>query len=136
MQMVGVAQLVRVPDCGSEGRGFESHLPPKAERGSKMSLFFVVFSPYILKCVRLRQNRTEMRYYDPRYDTTFKKLFHHPDLLISFLNASKAYVNQLAKSEGLFEDVCFFDGFSAFGYRFFVFSSDAMPKNAYFCASI
>ena len=27
--MVGVAQLVRVPDCGSEGRGFESHLPPK-----------------------------------------------------------------------------------------------------------
>ena len=30
-QMVGVAQLVRVPDCGSEGRGFESHLPPKAK---------------------------------------------------------------------------------------------------------
>ena len=30
-QMVGVAQLVRVPDCGSEGRGFESHLPPQAK---------------------------------------------------------------------------------------------------------
>ena len=28
-----------------------------------------------------------MKYYDPRYDTTFKKVFHHPDLLISFLNA-------------------------------------------------
>ncbi len=28
-QMVGVAQLVRVPDCGSVGRGFESHLPPR-----------------------------------------------------------------------------------------------------------
>ena len=27
--MVDVAQLVRVTDCGSEGRGFESHLPPK-----------------------------------------------------------------------------------------------------------
>ena len=27
--MVDVAQLVRVPDCGSEGRGFEPHLPPK-----------------------------------------------------------------------------------------------------------
>ena len=27
--MVDVAQLVRVPDCGSEGRGFDSHLPPK-----------------------------------------------------------------------------------------------------------
>ena len=38
IQMVGVAQLVRVPDCGSEGRGFESHLPPKA-RGSSEPLF-------------------------------------------------------------------------------------------------
>ena len=27
-QMVDVAQLVRVTDCGSEGRGFESLLPP------------------------------------------------------------------------------------------------------------
>ena len=28
-----------------------------------------------------------MRYYDPRYDITFKKVFTNPDLLISFLNA-------------------------------------------------
>lgn len=27
-QTVDVAQLVRVPDCGSVGRGFESHLLP------------------------------------------------------------------------------------------------------------
>ncbi len=26
---VGVVQLVRAPDCGSGGRGFEPHLPPK-----------------------------------------------------------------------------------------------------------
>ncbi len=26
--MVGVVQLVRAPDCGSGGRGFESHYPP------------------------------------------------------------------------------------------------------------
>ena len=26
--MVGVAQLVRAPDCGSGGRGFKSHYPP------------------------------------------------------------------------------------------------------------
>ncbi len=26
--MVGVAQLVRASGCGSEGRGFEPHLPP------------------------------------------------------------------------------------------------------------
>ena len=31
-ETVDVAQLVRVPDCGSEGRGFESHLPPKIEK--------------------------------------------------------------------------------------------------------
>ena len=27
--MVVVAQLVRASDCGSEGRGFEAHLPPQ-----------------------------------------------------------------------------------------------------------
>ena len=27
--MVGVAQLVRALDCGSRGRGFKSHHPPK-----------------------------------------------------------------------------------------------------------
>ena len=35
MYLVGVAQLVRAPDCGSGCRGFESHLPPQTEvRGS------------------------------------------------------------------------------------------------------
>ncbi len=29
--MVAVAQSVRASDCGSEGRGFESHRPPKRE---------------------------------------------------------------------------------------------------------
>ena len=31
-QTVDVAQLVRAPDCGSVGRGFESHLPPQNEK--------------------------------------------------------------------------------------------------------
>jgi hypothetical protein len=26
--MAGIAQLVRAPDCGSGGRGFETHYPP------------------------------------------------------------------------------------------------------------
>ena len=33
--MVDVAQSVRVTDCGSEGRGFESHLPPKEQTKQK-----------------------------------------------------------------------------------------------------
>ena len=46
--MVGVAQLVRVPDCGSEGRGFESLLPPfkKNQREVQMNISF--FIPSIL----------------------------------------------------------------------------------------
>lgn len=39
IQTVDVAQLVRVPDCGSVGRGFESHLPP-IKKESKLRLFF------------------------------------------------------------------------------------------------
>ena len=32
IQTVVVAQLVRASDCGSEGRGFESHLPPNTNK--------------------------------------------------------------------------------------------------------
>ena len=41
--MVDVAQLVRVPDCGSEGRGFESLLPPHKKRDKQMSLFLSLY---------------------------------------------------------------------------------------------
>ncbi len=44
--MVGVAQLVRVSDCGPEGRGFDPHLPPKKYRGLNniiQALFFLDF---------------------------------------------------------------------------------------------
>jgi hypothetical protein len=37
--MVVLAQLVRAPDCGSGGRGFESHIPPKAEADASAFLF-------------------------------------------------------------------------------------------------
>jgi hypothetical protein len=43
--MVVVAQLVRAPDCGSGGRGFEPHLPPRNETSSIDGVFFLeVFS--------------------------------------------------------------------------------------------
>ena len=34
-----VAQLVRASDCGSEGRGFETRLPPK-QKASSFTGFF------------------------------------------------------------------------------------------------
>ena len=40
LNMVGVAQLVRVSDCGSEGRRFESGLPPHEKRRFVRSAFF------------------------------------------------------------------------------------------------
>ncbi len=43
--MVGIAQLVRVSDCGPEGRGFDPHFPPK-ERQKAIPFrcgFFIVW---------------------------------------------------------------------------------------------
>ena len=57
--MVGVAQLVRVPDCGSEGRGFESHLPPKA-RGSIEPLFLLKSGRIGGNCVLLHLKLKDM----------------------------------------------------------------------------
>ena len=42
-EMVSIAQLVRASDCGSEGRGFETHISPKSKRDSSLkspSCFF------------------------------------------------------------------------------------------------
>ena len=36
--MVDIAQLVSASDCGSEGRGFESHYPPQKKRTSPKGL--------------------------------------------------------------------------------------------------
>ena len=50
--MVDVVQLVRASDCGSECRGFESHLPPhkKQEGVSKCTHpLFYAQSPDFLK---------------------------------------------------------------------------------------
>ena len=50
--MVGVVQLVRAPDCGSGGRGFEPHLPPEEGNGVKESwLRFFLPSPYPPTCL-------------------------------------------------------------------------------------
>jgi hypothetical protein len=52
--VVGIAQLVRAPDCGSGGRGFDSHYSPhfcwdvaKSVRHQTLTLAFVGSSPAI-----------------------------------------------------------------------------------------
>lgn len=40
--MVGIAQLVRALDCGSRGRGFESHYLPKQKNLAHRQGFFVL----------------------------------------------------------------------------------------------
>jgi hypothetical protein len=41
--MVVLAQLVRVPDCGSGGRGFEPRIPPRKKKASlNGEAFFVL----------------------------------------------------------------------------------------------
>ncbi len=41
-KMVVVAQLVRALDCGSRGRGFKSHLPPKIKKAASLEAAFLV----------------------------------------------------------------------------------------------
>lgn len=41
---VGVVQLVRAPDCGSGGRGFEPHLPPQENKKSRLSSLLFSFT--------------------------------------------------------------------------------------------
>lgn len=48
--MVDVAQLVRVVDCGSIGRGFESHLPPKRGIFISRFLFDIVIQITYIRC--------------------------------------------------------------------------------------
>ena len=49
--MVDVVQLVRASDCGSECRGFESHLPPRTLKKRKAALLssFFAFIPAGIK---------------------------------------------------------------------------------------
>ena len=41
LNMVDIAQLVSASDCGSEGRGFESHYPPQKQKPRLFALVFL-----------------------------------------------------------------------------------------------
>ena len=46
--MVDIAQLVSASDCGSEGRGFESHYPPQKQKPRLLPWFFVFGNKWIM----------------------------------------------------------------------------------------
>ena len=46
--MVDIAQLVSASDCGSEGRGFESHYPPQKQKPRLLPWFFVFERKWIM----------------------------------------------------------------------------------------
>jgi hypothetical protein len=53
--MVDVAQLVRVADCGSVGRGFEPHLPPKIKNRFSKEAGFLFGAHNASICVRKKE---------------------------------------------------------------------------------
>ena len=57
--MVDVAQLVRVPDCGSEGRGFEPLLPPTHKRLLFSGQSFFVCTYIIFKACKGAKPKTD-----------------------------------------------------------------------------
>ena len=50
--MVDIAQLVSASDCGSEGRGFESHYPPHKRKGHPFGCPFLLSDNGIRKAVK------------------------------------------------------------------------------------
>ena len=50
--MVRLAQLVRASDCGSEGRGFETHISPLKIKDSSFEESFIF---YLIGLARLRE---------------------------------------------------------------------------------
>ena len=63
--MVVVAQLVRASVCGTEGRGFEPHLPPKKFKALLRQGFFCA--------ITLRARGAQLRLFDLKIDSSSSK---------------------------------------------------------------
>ena len=71
--MVAVVQLVRASDCGSECRGFESHLPPIRSSSSELLFLFPPISQ-----VRSQAHPTHSRAHPANCRAHLKHYQHHP----------------------------------------------------------
>ena len=75
--MVNVAQLVRALDCGSKGRGFESHLspPPFLGRGGLIfvtAFFYICFCLFSSDLLRWLSPAEIMQVLSGEYSSTFR----------------------------------------------------------------
>ena len=63
--MVAVVQLVRASDCGSECRGFESHLPPAKKRkfSNDFPLFFIDYKMFMMRQSNICHDEPFYKYY-------------------------------------------------------------------------
>ena len=55
--MVGMAQLVSAPDCGSGGRGFESHYPPFSYGSLAQSVEHLTFNQVVRGSAKKRERK-------------------------------------------------------------------------------
>ena len=78
--MVNVAQLVRALDCGSKGRGFESHLSPRRRRGS-----FKINMVNVAQLVRALDCGSKGRGFEPHLSPCNKKDLQ-PKILFLFVS--------------------------------------------------
>ena len=58
IKMVVLAQLVRASDCGSEGRGFEPHIPPQKGNLIKIRLRAYFFMSTLYQLIQ-SEHKTE-----------------------------------------------------------------------------
>ena len=78
---VVVAQLVRAPDCGSGGRGFETHLPPRKIKASLYGEAFFVRESFSVYDYQKNRARIKPISLDADYKTirrliVFTSVFH------------------------------------------------------------
>ena len=110
--MVGVAQLVRASDCGSEGRGFESHHPPQKNRQVSTCRFFL-FKPqawYVITRHRVWYRRRRMespKVHFPRLDSIPSCNGFHTMLCIDSIHASRRDVAHEFKSIRKLSEISF-----------------------------
>ena len=85
--MVGIAQLVSAPDCGSGGRGFESLHPPhsflQASPSARLEVSFRTMHNGMSPSGKATDFDSVIREFEPRHPCQERK--YHRSMVLSFL---------------------------------------------------